>query len=529
MEISKKSLLFLILTFTLSSTLTQGANILFFLGVSTYSHRILVWPLAEKLVELGHDVTFVSSYQPKNPNPNITEFVSKSLQELIDAKFGDKADLIELRELGEHTKIWDDVEELGVTMCEVLMKDPEYISLIKSKRYDLVVIDFLDNECALGIVRYHKAKFIIFDTNHPAMWQHDSFGMPAETSWVPDLPTAYPHDMGFLHRFANTFWPLRWYFNRVYFMYPKMEAAINEGFGWVGDERISLREMELDTSLVLMNSHFSVDYARSLPPLYIPVCGLHIKPATNQLPKDIQKFADESGDSGFIYVSFGSAVQFSKAKPQLRDAFFKAFENSPVRFIWKWEGPRPKEMPSNVLTASWMPQADVLAHPKIKAFITHAGLLGTSEAIVHAVPLIAFPCFAEQDYNSDRMEHVGYGIRMEFVGLKQQDLHNAIVQILTNPRYKENMLEIQKRFTDRQNDPLDTAVWWTEYVLRNKKSRLMMPLGRYQYWFVRRSLDIWGSIIGIICIFLGIIMGYILCRSRTNGAVSQPDPSKKNR
>ena len=72
------------------------------------------------------------------------------------------------------------------------------------------------------------------------------------------------------------------------------------------------------------------------------------------------KFIDESGNDGFILVSFGSAARISEAPESLRNIFFTAFKNSRTRFVWKWEGERPAEMPGNVFTADWLPQAEIL-------------------------------------------------------------------------------------------------------------------------------------------------------------------------
>lgn len=77
------------------------------------------------------------------------------------------------------------------------------------------------------------------------------------------------------------------------------------------------------------------------------------------------KFMDESGKDGFILVSFGSAAYISEAPEDYRNIFYEAFKNSKTRFIWKWEGERPNEMPANVLTADWLPQAEILGNVKL--------------------------------------------------------------------------------------------------------------------------------------------------------------------
>ena len=59
--------------------------------------------------------------------------------------------------------------------------------------------------------------------------------------------------------------------------------------------------------------------------------------------------------------------------------------------------------------------------------------MGIEEAVVKAVPLIVFPFFAEQDYNAERVQRLGYGITLEARTLTEEDVTNAIHAILTNP------------------------------------------------------------------------------------------------
>jgi N-glycosyltransferase len=54
------------------------------------------------------------------------------------------------------------------------------------------------------------------------------------------------------------------------------------------------------------------------------------------------------------------------------------------------------------------------------------------EAITFGVPMIAFPLFAEQDYNAFRLERTGRGIRLEISTLTQEQLDKALNDILTD-------------------------------------------------------------------------------------------------
>lgn len=39
--------------------------------------------------------------------------------------------------------------------------------------------------------------------------------------------------------------------------------------------------------------------------------------------------------------------------------------------------------------------------------------------------------------------------------------------VLEDPKYAKNMTELSIRFRDQKEKPLDRAIWWVEWVLRN--------------------------------------------------------------
>ncbi|CAG7829623.1 unnamed protein product, partial [Allacma fusca] len=82
---------------------------------------------------------------------------------------------------------------------------------------------------------------------------------------------------------------------------------------------------------------------------------------------------------------------------------------------------------------SWIPQQDVLGHPKIKLFITHGGLLSTQEVTYHGVPIIGMPIFGDQDLNIEMAERAGYALKIDILELTEKKLEDAIQEIIGNP------------------------------------------------------------------------------------------------
>jgi len=66
--------------------------------------------------------------------------------------------------------------------------------------------------------------------------------------------------------------------------------------------------------------------------------------------------------TGFIYISLGTLVNLNSLPVSTENAFIEAIESFPeVKFLWKWDKPRPKQVPSNLYLAEWFNQQDILS------------------------------------------------------------------------------------------------------------------------------------------------------------------------
>lgn len=70
------------------------------------------------------------------------------------------------------------------------------------------------------------------------------------------------------------------YFFKVWAYYPKLDKMLQEELNM--PEMPSVQEIEKRTDLVFVNSHFSEEYARNLPPFVVNVGGLHIVDDKNE-------------------------------------------------------------------------------------------------------------------------------------------------------------------------------------------------------------------------------------------------------
>jgi len=82
----------------------------------------------------------------------------------------------------------------------------------------------------------------------------------------------------------------------------------------------------------------------------------------------------------------------------------------------------------------WLPQNDILGHPKTRLFIGHAGLNGIFESTYHGVPMICSPFFGDQFVNAQIAKRAGFAEVVDFEATSEDDFVSLIRKVLTQTR-----------------------------------------------------------------------------------------------
>lgn len=121
-------------------------------------------------------------------------------------------------------------------------------------------------------------------------------------------------------------------------------------------------------------------------------------------------------------------------KPEMRSIFTRVFASLKEKVIWKFDD-AIDNLPSNVLIRNWFPQNDIFAHPNMKLFISHGGLLSSLEAIYAGVPVLGVPFYGDQRRNIEGFAQAGWALRLDYDNVTVESLRWALNEMLTNKEY----------------------------------------------------------------------------------------------
>lgn len=314
--------------------------------------------------------------------------------------------------------------------CDVLLGDVETKELLH-RNFDLAILDGAFPECALGLVHIFKIPFMYMNTVGFFTGSLSLAGNPTPISITPNVFSSFTDNMNIIERAMNTGYQVlsdivhKLVTRLVYYKIQKN----------LGSNVIHPYDLSKNVSFILQNGHTIVSYPRALNPNVAEVACIHCK-EPSPLPSDLESFINSS-DHGFIYVSMGSSVKASNMPEKLRKMLVKAFARLPYNVLWKWEDNQMNhDIPSNVMLSRWLPQQDILGHKKLRAFITHGGLLSMYETVYHGVPIVTMPVFCDHDVNSAKAEVDGYAIKLYLETLTAEQLYKAILKVVNDPTYK---------------------------------------------------------------------------------------------
>ncbi|XP_072386200.1 UDP-glucosyltransferase 2 isoform X1 [Diabrotica undecimpunctata] len=502
MEMSKIWIAMLVAHLTLVK-ISAGGNILMITLGGTKSHKIPFWELAKGLIPRGHNITFINAFAPDFHFQGLEEITPINLVYYV--RNFTNWDLVGARMKGEEPVPPLDMVRYASEVCDVLLSDSEIQMFLEEKhKFDLLILDGAYPECALGFVYHFNAPFMYINTVGFYTGSLSIAGNPTPYAVTPFLSLAYTDNMNLYQRTANTMMHLL--ANGVHSLMVRMSLQ-NILSKYFGPDVPQIYEMSKNVSFILQNGYATMSYPRSYLPNVAEIACIHCK-KSKPLPEDLEEFVRGAGDAGFIYFSMGSSVKAANMPVYLRQLLFAVFKSLPQRVLWKYESENILEdLPSNVKLGKWLPQQDILGHPKLKVFVTHGGLLSMFETVYHGVPIVSIPVFCDHDSNAAKAEIDGYALKLDFSTLTAEKLLWAIRQVIYNSKYKEEVKKRQYLLRDQPETPLQKAVYWTEYVIRHDGAKhLQSParnLGFIEYYLIDVAFVI---IFGAFCLYTMLIL-----------------------
>ncbi|XP_066247354.1 UDP-glycosyltransferase UGT5-like isoform X2 [Euwallacea similis] len=403
----------------------------------------------------------------------------------------------------------------GAEICQNSFKSDQFINLKKTtKRYDVVITELFGSDCMLGWAWYFGVPSIVMTSSANLPWASERFGLPDNPSYVPNYFMQYLSNMSLYERIVNT-WTLiqAKLLYHIFSTWPSNVMA-KEFFG---EKLPDLDVLAQNTSLQLVNTHFSINNARALVPNVIEVAGLHMQ-ESHQVNEYFNKVLT-TDKKGVIYFTMGSVLVIESLPKEKLQALLSTFAELPYKILLKGSKERfPKDVkiPENVHLEPWMPQQDILCDSRVKLFVSHGGMMGTQEAIYCGIPVLGIPIFADQSLNIKYAEAMGYAIMVDYEDISKERLLEAARKLLENPQYAANAKQISEDYKDRPLSPMETAVYWVEYVIRHKGAPRLSSAAKYLKWYQYYLLDVFATTMGIPLLILFMTVKFLwFCKRST--------------
>ncbi|XP_008827674.1 UDP-glucuronosyltransferase 2A1 isoform X4 [Nannospalax galili] len=431
--------------------------------------NILIWPMEgshwlnikiiiDELIKKEHNVTVLMSSGALFITPTISPSLAFEIyqvpfgKERIEGVIKDFV-LTWLENRPSPSTIWKFYQEMAKVIkdfhivsreiCDGVLKNEKLMAKLEKGKFEVLLSDpvFPCGDIValkLGIPFIYSLRF------SPASTVEKHCGkVPFPPSYVPAILSELTDQMSFTDRVRNFI-----SYHLQDYMFETLWKSWDSYYSKALGRPTTLCETMGKAEIWLMRTYWDFEYPRPYLPNFEFVGGLHCKPA-KPLPK----------------------------------------------VLWRYKGTKPSMLGSNTRLFDWIPQNDLLGHPKTRAFITHGGTNGIYEAIYHGIPMVGVPMFADQPDNIAHMKAKGAAVEVNMNTMTSADLLNAVRAVINEPSYKENAMRLSRIHHDQPVKPLDRAVFWIEFVMRHKGAKHLRVAAHDLSWFQYHSLDVIGFLL----------------------------------
>uniref|UniRef100_A0A3B5PTX8 UDP-glucuronosyltransferase n=1 Tax=Xiphophorus maculatus TaxID=8083 RepID=A0A3B5PTX8_XIPMA len=506
-----------LLLLVLIPTCCHGGNILVF--PTEGSHWINMEILLKALHSRGHNVTIARAsktwYIKDNPLYYKT-FIVPVEQSLVDGDFLKKMFSVFIK-LEQGTLTLTSFFQMAIGLLDkklniynsvssfvpALLDNVELMRKLNETKFDLVLTDPCWGNGAI------LAKYMNLPLVYNVRWlmpEEAHFAIaPSPLSYIPMTGSGLTDKMTFFQRVKNI----------ILYLMTAIQSTFASKFvyqplceKYLGPD-CDFNQIQNDADIWLMRTDFVFDYPRPTMPNVVYMGGFHCKPP-EPLPDDMEEFVQSSGEHGVIIMSISTFV--NELPEDLADGIAAAFAKLPQKVIWSFRGPKPSTLGNNTLLTEWMPQKDLVGHPKVKLFVSQGGTNGVQEALCHGVPVVGFPLVYDQYDNLLRLQEKGGAKILTLRAVDTDDgFLKAMQEVLNEPSYRQNMQRLSRLHRDQPMKPIDTALFWIEYVIRHKGAAHLKAQSNRMPWYVYHSVDVVLFLTGAVMLTLLATVMFIRC------------------
>ncbi|MGW0478044.1 macrolide family glycosyltransferase [Nonomuraea sp. NPDC003214] len=346
-------------------------------GIPAISHILPSLEIIRELASRGHRVTYAN-------DPSVREVVTATGAELVAYR--------STLPVADYDWPDDPIEAMGVFLDDNIQMLPQLREVYDRDPADLYLYD----------IGSYAARALAESQGRPIVQLS-----PAMVAWKQ-----YDNDV------AAQIWQL-----------PGADAYRAKFTGWLAGNGATTTDMD--------------DFSGH-PPRCIATIPRAMQPHADEVDTDVVTFVGPclgaregwtkpAGAERVLLVSLGSAYT---QQPEFYRNCLAAFGDLPGWHVVLQIGKRtdPAELgpiPGNVEVHSWVPQLAILE--QADAFVTHAGMGGSSEGLFTGVPMIAVPQAVDQFMNADRLVELGVARRLDTAEATPEALREALTALTTDP------------------------------------------------------------------------------------------------
>uniref|UniRef100_A0A8D0E6X8 UDP-glucuronosyltransferase n=1 Tax=Salvator merianae TaxID=96440 RepID=A0A8D0E6X8_SALMN len=396
------------------------------------SHWLSMKVLVEKLAQRGHDVVVV---MPENAlllrtsqhftvKTHPVPYTQEQLNEIygnIGVNTFNSLSFFE-KSIQMHANI-SQVMTMMASACQHLLSDEELVTFLQDKKFDALLSDPV-LPCGPILAEYLSLPTVYFLRGLPCAMDFHAAQCPNPWSYIPAGFTTFSDHMTFSERVKNLLMlPVNLF--ACHMLFGKYEELASE----LLQKKITAFDFFSKASIWLLRYDFVFEYPRPVMPNMFFIGGINCA-QKKPLSEEFEAIVNKSGEHGIVVFSLGSMVSEIREKNAMEIA--EALGTIPQTVLWRYTGKAPPNLAENTKLFKWLPQNDLLAHPKARAFITHAGSHGVYEGICNAVPMVLMPLFGDQMDNAKRMESRGAGVVLNILEMAPKDISEALKAVIYN-------------------------------------------------------------------------------------------------